>query len=94
MTTPVTVVKHDPQTMGPMNSRNRPQSKAVAAGTAAGLRHLDRVYVAKVNALIAEDRPDVAQELADDHARLTDQEPAGCGRRARRSVRALVGLSR
>ena len=50
-----------------MTNHSRPQSKAVAAGTAAGLRHLERVYVAKVNAALADDRDDLAQELARDH---------------------------
>ncbi len=50
-----------------MTSSSRPQSRAVAAGTAAGLRHLERVYVAKVNAAIADDNTDLAHELADDH---------------------------
>lgn len=52
-----------------MTNNPRPQSKAVAAGTAAGLRHLERVYVAKVNAAVADDRNDLAQELARDHKR-------------------------
>ena len=50
-----------------MTNHSRPQSKAVAAGTAAGLRHLERVYVAKVNAALADGRDDLAQELARDH---------------------------
>ena len=50
-----------------MTHTNRHQSKAVAAGTAAGLRHLERVYVAKVNAAVADDRSDLAHELAHDH---------------------------
>ena len=53
--------------IGHMTHTPRPQSKAVAAGTAAGLRHLERVYVAKVNAALADDRDDLAQELARDH---------------------------
>lgn len=53
--------------IGRMTHTPRPQSKAVAAGTAAGLRHLERVYVAKVNAAVADDRDDLAQELARDH---------------------------
>jgi len=55
------------------SSHSNPPTKAVAAGTAAGLRHIDRVYVAKVNAMIADDRTDMVNELAADHARITDQ---------------------
>jgi len=56
-----------------MTHTNRPQSKAVAAGTAAGLRHLERVYVAKVNAALASDNDDLAQELAQDHGQQITQ---------------------
>lgn len=59
-------MKHPTHTIGAMTSTPRPQSNAVAAGTAAGLRHLERVYVAKVNAAIADDNDDLARELADD----------------------------
>jgi hypothetical protein len=52
--------------MGTMNTRHSTPSKAVAAGTAAGLRHLERAYIAKVNAAVADDRSDLAHELADD----------------------------
>ena len=53
-----------------MKTTYRSPSPAVVAGTEAGLRHLNRVYVAKVNAMIAADRTDVAQELAAEHAVL------------------------
>jgi len=58
------------------------QSKAVAAGTAAGLRHLERVYVAKVNAALADDRDDLAQELADDHTTQAARHAAAAARAA------------
>ena len=88
VTAAVTCPKHPTRTIGPMTNAATNQSKAVAAGTAAGLRHLDRVYVSKVNAMIANDRDDLAHELVADHARLTDHD-LGEDNRAKRLLRRV-----
>lgn len=77
-----------------MNPTNRVPSKAVAAGTAAGLRHLERVYVSKVNAAVANGDTDLAHELADDLSSLTsaatDADQSACHRLVAKSGRPLA----